>query len=474
MDPMALCQVCHGGCNPAGTCMPEFNDEAENTMKNIDVSQLTQQFPLLQSLIALEPVSWFNPKATTLEEGLPYVGLDGRDVADASARLARFAPYLCEAFPETRANKGILESKIAAIPAMLATLNQRYGVEVTGRLLLKKDSHLPISGSIKARGGIYEVLTHAEQLAIKAGLLCEEDDYRKLFTDEFRHFFSQYSIAVGSTGNLGMSIGIMSARLGFRVTVHMSADAREWKKRKLREHGAIVVEYAEDYGVAVEQGRKEAERDPNCFFIDDENSHTLFLGYAVAGERVKKQFDEMGIKVDADHPLFVYLPCGVGGGPGGVAFGLKLAFGDNVHCLFAEPTHSPCMLLGVHTGLHDAIAVQDLGIDNLTAADGLAVGRASGFVGRAMERLLAGFYTLSDQEMYDLLGLLARAEQIKLEPSALAGMAGPWRVAADLEWQAGQGLDAAKMARATHLVWATGGGMVPAEEMEKYLASARL
>ncbi|WAF74916.1 D-serine ammonia-lyase [Aeromonas dhakensis] len=443
-------------------------------MKHIDVSQLTQQFPLLQSLIALEPVSWFNPKATTLVEGLPYVGLDGSDVADASARLARFAPYLCEAFPETRASKGILESDIAAIPAMQATLNQRYGVEVSGRLLLKKDSHLPISGSIKARGGIYEVLTHAEQLAIKAGLLCEEDDYRKLFTDDLRHFFGQYSIAVGSTGNLGMSIGIMSARLGFRVTVHMSADAREWKKRKLREHGAIVVEYAEDYGVAVEQGRKEAELDPNCFFIDDENSRTLFLGYAVAGERVKKQFDDMGIVVDADHPLFVYLPCGVGGGPGGVAFGLKLAFGDHVHCLFAEPTHSPCMLLGVHTGLHDAIAVQDLGIDNLTAADGLAVGRASGFVGRAMERLLAGFYTLSDQEMYDLLGLLAREEQIRLEPSALAGMAGPWRVAADLEWQTGQGLDAAKMASATHLVWATGGGMVPAEEMEKYLASARL
>ena len=111
---------------------------------------------------------------------------------------------------------------------------------------------------------------------------------------------------------------------------------------------------------------------------------------------------------------------------------------------------------------------------DLTAADGLAVGRASGFVGRAMERLLAGFYTLSDQEMYDLLGLLARDEEIRLEPSALAGMAGPWRVATNLEWQSGQGLDAAKMAGATHLVWATGGGMVPAEEMEKYLACARI
>ncbi|MFM5499250.1 D-serine ammonia-lyase [Aeromonas veronii] len=443
-------------------------------MKNIDVQQLTAQFPLVQSLIALEPVTWFNPNTTTLAAGLPYVGLDNNNVADASARLARFAPYMCEAFPETRVSNGILESDIAAIPAMQATLNQRYGVEVTGRLLLKKDSHLPISGSIKARGGIYEVLAHAERLAIKAGLLREEDDYRKLFSEEFRQFFSQYSIAVGSTGNLGMSIGIMSAKLGFTVTVHMSADAREWKKRKLREHGAIVVEYAEDYGVAVEQGRKEAERDPNCFFIDDENSRTLFLGYSVAGERVKTQFDQMGINVDADHPLFVYLPCGVGGGPGGVAFGLKLAFGDNVHCFFAEPTHSPCMLLGVHTGLHDAIAVQDLGIDNLTAADGLAVGRASGFVGRAMERLLDGFYTLSDQEMYDLLGLLARDELITLEPSALAGMAGPWRVAANPEWLTGRGCDAATMAQATHLVWATGGGMVPAEEMAKYLASAKI
>lgn len=443
-------------------------------MKNIDVQQLITQFPLVQSLIALEPVTWFNPKASTLAVGLPHVGLDGSDVADASARLARFAPYMCEAFPETRASKGILESEIAAIPAMQATLNTRYGVEVTGKLLLKKDSHLPISGSIKARGGIYEVLTHAERLAIKAGLLCEEDDYRKLFSEEFRQFFGQYSIAVGSTGNLGMSIGIMSAKLGFTVTVHMSADAREWKKRKLREHGVIMVEYAEDYGVAVEQGRKEAERDPNCFFIDDENSRTLFLGYSVAGERVKTQFDQMGIKVDAEHPLFVYLPCGVGGGPGGVAFGLKLAFGNHVHCLFAEPTHSPCMLLGVHTGLHDQISVQDLGIDNLTAADGLAVGRASGFVGRAMERLLDGFYTLSDQEMYDLLGLLARDEQLKLEPSALAGMPGPWRVAADREWQAEHGFDAATLALATHLVWATGGGMVPADEMEKYLATAKI
>jgi len=233
-----------------------------------------------------------------------------------------------------------------------------------------------------------------------------------------------------------------------------------------------VVEYQQDYGVAVAEGRRQAESDPHCFFIDDENSHNLFLGYAVAGERLKQQFAAENIRVDAQHPLLVYLPCGVGGGPGGVAFGLKLAFGDSVHCIFAEPTHSPCMLLGVHTGLHDEIAVQDLGIDNRTAADGLAVGRASGFVGRAMERLLSAFYTLSDEEMYALLGLLYQHEQLALEPSALAGMAGPWRISAQPEKLAQQGISAAALAGATHLVWATGGGMVPPAEMAQYQASA--
>ncbi len=435
----------------------------------INIEQLTEQYPLVKELIELKEVSWFNPSITRLEEGLSYVGLGSEDIQDASQRLKRFAPYLAKAFPETAKTNGIIESEVVPISEMQSVLEREYDTPIQGRLLLKKDSHLPISGSIKARGGIYEVLTHAEKLAIEAGLLTESDDYSKLLNEEFRDFFKRFSIAVGSTGNLGMSIGIMSAKLGFSVSVHMSADARAWKKNRLRALGVNVIEYAQDYGVAVAQGRKEAENDPTCFFIDDENSQTLFLGYSVAGERLKKQFDEKGIVVDAQHPLFVYLPCGVGGGPGGVAFGLKMAFGDNVHCIFAEPTHSPCMMLGVHTGLHDAISVQDIGIDNITAADGLAVGRASGFVGRAMERLLDGYLTISDERMYRLLGQLNEAENIQLEPSALAGMIGPIVVTKSVEYRARMQFDDTVMGNATHLVWATGGGMAPAEEMDSYL-----
>mgnify|MGYP003575556592 CR=1 FL=1 len=42
-------------------------------------------------------------------------------------------------------------------------------------------------------------------------------------------------------------------------------------------HGVKVVEYASDYSVPSHKGRSEAESDPTCHFIDDENSVNLFL-----------------------------------------------------------------------------------------------------------------------------------------------------------------------------------------------------
>ncbi|WP_283153369.1 D-serine ammonia-lyase [Guptibacillus hwajinpoensis] len=414
------------------------------TIAGKTLKQWKSDHPLLNDLLQLKEVYWRNPQKGKMAQ---TTELSMTDIQDAEARMKRFAPYFRKVFPETN---GIIESPLSDISKMKEKLEKEEEISIPGDLLLKRDDILPIAGSIKARGGIYEVLKHAEKLAIGHAILTKDDDYSILAEKKFTEFFSAFSIAVGSTGNLGLSIGIMSAKLGFNVTVHMSSDAKQWKKDLLREKGVQVVEHQADYGAAVEEGRKQCEKKLTCYFIDDENSKDLFLGYAVAALRLKKQFDERGIKVDAGNPLHVYLPCGVGGGPGGIAFGLSQVFGEHVNCYFAEPTHSPSMLIGLMTGLHDQVSVQDFGIDNITAADGLAVGRPSGFVGRVVQPILNGVYTVTDERMKEMLRWVYETEQIKLEPSALAGMSGPQVTAVD-----------GKSMRGTHLVWATGGSLVP-------------
>ena len=205
------------------------------------------------------------------------------------------------------------------------------------------------------------------------------------------------------------------------------------------------------------------------YFVDDENSQNLFMGYSVAGDRLKKQLEDQSIPVDGEHPLFVYIPCGIGGAPGGVTYGLKQAFGDAVHCFFTEPTHACCMLLGMATGLHDGVSVKDFGIDGKTEADGLAVGRPSAFVGRVVEPVLSGIATIEDEKLYDLMRGLLKAEDIFIEPSACASFGALIRPEDLNAYIRREGLED-KMGQAVHIAWATGGCMVPEETRKEYLA----
>lgn len=422
--------------------------------------------PAVADAAALRETMWLNGNMPAFSTLTPAV--TDAQIADAEARLERFAPYLAKVFPET--GSGIIESPLRRIGKMQQWLKQS-GTPVPGTLWMKLDSHLPVTGSVKARGGIYEVLKHAETLAMQAGLLREDDDYSILAQPRFRAFFSRYTIQVGSTGNLGLSIGIMSAQLGFRVIVHMSADARQWKKDLLRAKGVTVREYQTNYCEAVEQGRRNSLRDPLSYFVDDEKSVDLFLGYAAAGHRLQKQLRENGVQVDKDHPLFVTIPCGIGGAPGGVSYGLKRIYGDNVHCFFAEPTQACCMLLGAATGLHDGVCVQDFGISGRTDADGLAVTRPSALVGRIITPMLSGVATIRDERLYKLMRALFTTESIFIEPSACACFAALLQQDALRRYCAQKGLSE-KMSAATQVVWATGGSLVPAAEREKYLRRA--
>ena len=423
---------------------------------------------IIKRLQKEEELVWMNPKYNqNMAEGH---GLTMADVEDAEKRLKRFAPFIKKCFPETAAQQGIIESPLVEIERM------KEACGVKGRLLLKQDSELSVAGSVKARGGIYEVLKHTEELAVFHGLLGEDlenEDYGKLADERCKEFFSQYTIQAGSTGNLGLSIGITSAAVGYRVIIHMSADAREWKKELLRRHGVTVVEYESDYSEAVENGRRLSDKDPKSYFVDDENSRNLFLGYAVAARRLKVQLEAQNIKTDGEHPLFVYIPCGIGGAPGGVTFGLKEIFGEHVHCFFVEPSKAPCMLLVMATGKHSGICVQDIGLTGMTHADGLAVGRPSGFVGKVMEPRLSGIFTVGDGRLYDYMRRLKETENIFIEPSACAAFEGPVKLMEYKETKAyleSRGLTE-KMENSVHVAWATGGRLVPEEIRKEYEAT---
>lgn len=428
---------------------------------------------LIDRLAKPEELVWLNPKKGTHTGQEPAVS--SADIDDAEARLLRFAPFIERCFPETKVTHGIIESPLTPIPHMQKAMEHDLGFPLGGTLLLKQDNALAIAGSVKARGGIYEVLKHTEKLALAQGFLTETDDYAKLASEECRSFFREYTIQVGSTGNLGLSIGIVSAAIGYQVIIHMSADAKQWKKDLLRSHGVTVMEYQSDYSEAVKHGRALSDRDLKSYFVDDENSKDLFLGYAVAARRLAAQLAEQKIIVDAEHPLFVYIPCGVGGAPGGVTFGLHELFGEHVHCFFVEPTQAPCMLLGMASGKHDEIAVKDIGLTGLTDADGLAVGRPSKFIGSVMEPLLSGIFTVADGKLYDYMRTLLETEQIFLEPSACASFEGPMGLRSYEEtkqYLARHALND-KMERATHIVWGTGGSLVPAATREEYKKTHR-
>ena len=419
-----------------------------------------------------KPWLWLNPgyqtavSATTQSSDLSLA-----HIIDAEARLARFAPLLVALFPQLAQSQGLIESELMPAPAM----HRALGDNLPGKLWIKADHSLPVAGSIKARGGVYEVLCFAETLALENGFLKQGDNYAQLNCPEVRALFGQYTLSVGSTGNLGLSIGLMSAALGFQACVHMSVEAKQWKKQRLREQSVTVIEHQQDYSKAVAAGRKAAAQDPFAYFVDDENSETLFLGYSVAALRLQKQLQTQAIEVNTDNPLFVYLPCGVGGAPGGITFGLKQVFGEAVHCFFAEPTQAPCMLLGMATDFADSLTVYDVGLNIHTEADGLAVGQASSMVGKVMQPLLSGIFTISETQLFQYLYQLEQQEGLKIEPSAAAGFYGPEQL---LNTDAGRAYLkrynlAPAMDSATHIVWTTGGVFVPDREYQQYLARGR-
>ena len=92
-----------------------------------------------------------------------------------------------------------------------------------------------------------------------------------------------------------------------------------------------------------------------------------------------------------------------------------------------------------------------------------------------MNNYFSGGYTLKDDTFSTLLTHLYEEEDIFLEPAAVAGLGGPFKL---LKTDAGKEylekhdlVD--KLDQATHIAWGTGGSMVPEHNKQEFIENGR-
>lgn len=406
----------------------------------------------IASLVRGEAAVWLREPGLGL--AVDAAPLTIEEVEDARARFIRFEPVLSTLFPSGGWD-GQIRSELIAYPGSGAP-----------NLLVKCDHALPMAGSVKARGGVYELLCHVEELALRRPLISPGQSLEALLTPESLAVLEARRIVVASTGNLGFAVGLVARALGLQAEIHMSHDAKTWKKDRLKSIGATVIEHACDYTGAVARARSSAEAE-DAYFIDDENSRRLFVGYAAAAAELAGQLSARGLTVGPDSPLIVYLPCGVGGAPGGVTAGLKQIYGQDVLAVFVEPVASPCVLVALAAGQGVPVSVYDLGLDNDTIADGLAVPSASPLVLQAIGRNIDAAVAVTDQAMVQWVRRAWAEAGLRLEPSGASGFAA---LALFIERARVAGL-INPTATPIHVVWATGGSLLPEPEFSALLAS---
>lgn len=135
----------------------------------------------------------------------------------------------------------------------------------------------------------------------------------------------------------------------------------------------------------------------------------------------------------------------------------------------------PSMILGLSSQEFDEVSVDQIGLNGMTVADGLAVPRTSGLVSKVMDAFFNGGYTVEENEFRALQYLLEESENIFLEPAAVAGISGAVRLTGTVEgntYLKEKGL-LDKMKYSTHIAWATGGSMVPQESRDEFLEEGK-
>lgn len=285
----------------------------------------------------------------------------GKHMDDELAGIKQARVFLAKHFPATK-----------LVPAALG---------ITDRTVyLKLECELP-SGSFKVRGALYALSAHRERQAF----------------DE---------VVAASTGNHGAAVAYAARLLGVPAKIFLPQDANAAKLARIVASGAAVVQFGENLTTAIDAAAEYAKRE-RAFFLHDANDPDIPSGTGTIGLEILEQLPTVKT---------IYAPVGDTALIRGVATAVK-AYQPGVGIVGVVAEGAPSYYLSWKAGrVVETPSAR-------TIADGLAVNRPLAKNVASIRDLVDDFRLVSDEELLATMNLLWTRQQIRAEPSGVAGLA---------------------------------------------------
>ena len=359
------------------------------------------------------PIDWLfrNPSA---DKQAAYSAAE-RDVLSLQ-RLAEAETALAQC-PAHRA------TPLYTLPALASELD-------IGGVLFKDESHRFGFGAFKALGGVYALGRQLQKIIqVRTGVA---PSLNEIVSGRHAAIVSGVTATAASSGNHGRAVAAGARLFGSRCMIFLPAFTSPEKEALIRLRGADVVRVDGDYDTALEQCRRQADRQGWLLVSDtswpgyNEIPRDVMQGYGVIAMEIDRQ---LPVIVAPGRPSHVMLQAGVGGLAAAVAGTFRERWHDRrPDVVVVEPETADCFLQTARAG-RPAPASGDAA----TAMGGLACREISPDAWTILRTAADWFCTVREQDIGAALRRLAAPggddRPLAVGPSGIAGLMGLIRIA---------------------------------------------
>lgn len=285
---------------------------------------------------------------------------------------------------EKRIRPFIERTPLRTYPALDAAVG--HGI----RVLVKHENHLP-TNAFKIRNGL------AAMTALPPHL-------------------RERGVVSGSTGNHGQGVAYAGMKLGISVTVVVPTGNNPDKNAAVTALGARLIEYGTTYDDAAAESER-ISRDEGLTLVHSTNNRDVIAGAGTLTLEVLEQADDLDAMVIA-----------VGGGSQAVgALSVVSELRPNVRVFAVQSSGAPAVYESWKAGAPSPP------IPPRTLAEGIATAKSYEMTLGSLCDGLAGFVTVSDDEIIDATRLMVSSTHNLAEPAGAAGLAGLFKLRRELE-----------------------------------------